>query len=76
MRLIPYSLPPLEPFEYVERGKFADPSFPNLLKKGVTVDDITPIMGAEVRGVQLSQLNDAGKDELALLVAQKRVLGV
>ena len=32
-------------------------------------------MGAEVEGVQLSQLSDKGKDELALFVAQKKVVG-
>ncbi|KAK3085190.1 hypothetical protein LTR53_020088, partial [Teratosphaeriaceae sp. CCFEE 6253] len=36
--------------------------------------DVTANIGAEVRGVQLSQLNKAGKDELALLVAQRKVV--
>lgn len=66
--------PPLEPFEHVEHGKDADPTFPNLLKEGTVLDDITASIGAEVRGVQLSQLDDKGKDELALLVAQKKVV--
>lgn len=65
---------PLEPFEHYEHGKDADPTFPNLLKEGTVIDDITASIGAEVKGVQLSQLNDAGKDELALLVAQKKVV--
>lgn len=65
---------PLKPFEHHDHGKDADPSFPNLLKPGVKIEDITSSIGAEVRGVQLSELNDAGKDELALLVAQKKVV--
>ncbi|KAK5131126.1 hypothetical protein LTR08_001274 [Meristemomyces frigidus] len=65
--------PPLEPFEAVEHGKDAHPSFPNLLADA-TLKDITANCGAEVRGIQLSKLNNAGKDELALLVAQKKVV--
>lgn len=65
--------PPLEPFEHYDHGKDADPSFPNLLS-GAKVADLTANIGAEVRGVQLSQLTNAGKDELALFVAQKKVV--
>jgi alpha-ketoglutarate-dependent taurine dioxygenase len=64
----------LEPFEHYEHGKDADPSFKNLLKAGSKLEDITASIGAEVTGVQLSQLDDKGKDELALLVAQKKVV--
>lgn len=66
--------PPLEPFQHKEHGKDADPSFPNLLKDDAKVADLTANIGAEVHGVQLSKLTDAGKDELALLVAQKKVI--
>ncbi|KAF2130740.1 TauD-domain-containing protein [Dothidotthia symphoricarpi CBS 119687] len=64
---------PLEPFEHYEHGKDADPAFPNLLKDA-KVADLTANIGAEVTGVQLSKLTDAGKDELALFVAQKKVV--
>jgi len=67
--------PPLEPFEHYEHGKDADPTFPHLLGEGAKVDDLTANIGAEVRGVQLSKLTDKGKDELALFVAQKKVVG-
>lgn len=67
--------PPLEPFEHYDHGKDADKSFPNLLKDA-KVDDLTANIGAEVRGVQLSKLDDAGKNELALFVAQKKVVGM
>jgi sulfonate dioxygenase len=66
--------PALQPFEHYEHGKDADPSFPNLLKEGSQIEDITASIGAEVSGIQLSQLDDKGKDELALLVAQKKVV--
>jgi sulfonate dioxygenase len=66
--------PPLEPFQHYEHGKDADPSFPDLITEGVTKTDLTPTIGSEVRGVQLSSLNDKGKDQLALLAAQRKVL--
>lgn len=70
----PTTYPPLELFEHYEHGKDADPTFPNLLKSA-KIDDLCANIGAEVKGVQLSKLNTAGKDELALLVAQKKVVG-
>lgn len=42
--------------------------------KGATVDELTGNTGAEVRGIQLSQLTNAGKDELALFVAKHKVV--
>jgi hypothetical protein len=64
----------LKPFEHYDHGKDADPALPNLLKDGKVVD-LTGSIGAEVTGVQLSALNEAGKNELALLVAKKKVVG-
>jgi sulfonate dioxygenase len=67
--------PPLTPFEHYDHGKDADPSFPDLLPQGkVQVDNLTPTIGSEVRGVQLSQLTKEGKDQLALFVAQRKVV--
>ncbi|EGS21234.1 putative alpha-ketoglutarate-dependent protein [Thermochaetoides thermophila DSM 1495] len=67
--------PPLEPFEHYEHGKDADPTYPNLLPKGqVTVTHLTPTIGSEVRGIQLSKLSNAGKDELARFVAERKVV--
>ncbi|KAK9458163.1 hypothetical protein V1511DRAFT_491909 [Dipodascopsis uninucleata] len=68
---------PLKPFEYIEPGSRADPALPNLLPKNqenVKVKSLTPKFGSEVRGVQLTQLSDAGKDELALFVAERGVV--
>jgi sulfonate dioxygenase len=67
--------PPLQPFEHTEHGKDADPSYPNLLPEGaVTVTNLTPTIGTEVRGIQLSTLTKAGKDELARFVAERKVV--
>ncbi|CAG9988836.1 unnamed protein product [Clonostachys byssicola] len=66
--------PALEPFEHYEHGKDADTSYRNLLPEGTTVNHLTPFTGTEVRGVQLSSLSDAGKDELARFVAERKVV--
>ena len=58
----------------VERALNADPAKPNLLKDGVRVRNITPAVGSEVTGLDLRQLTDAQKDELALLVAERGVV--
>jgi sulfonate dioxygenase len=67
--------PALEPFEHYEHGKDADTSYPNLLPEGaVSVTHLTPTIGTEVRGIQLSSLSAAGKDELARFVAERKVV--
>ena len=71
----PFRYGKLEPFTHLEHGKDADPTFPDLLTDGATVVDLTANIGAEVSGVQLHRLSDKGKDQLALFVAQKKVVG-
>ena len=62
-------------FEHQDPGLRADPSFPNLFpRKGEQIIRITPKLGSVVTGLQLSELNDNGKDELALLIAQRGVV--
>ncbi|GAA6040655.1 hypothetical protein JCM8097_008089 [Rhodosporidiobolus ruineniae] len=56
------------------RALQADPALPNLVRSGVERIDLTPSIGTELRGVQLSGLNDAGRDELALLLAERGVV--
>ncbi|CAM1502483.1 Fc.00g044670.m01.CDS01 [Cosmosporella sp. VM-42] len=60
-------------FEAEEPGIRADRSKASLLK-GATVANITPRIGTEVRGVQISNLSKEGLDELALLAAERGVL--
>lgn len=67
---------PLKFFKHVEPGKRADPAFPNLLPstRDYQLANVTPKLGSEISGIQLSQLDSNGKDELALLVAQRGVV--
>lgn len=66
---------PLQPFEHYEHGKDADPSFKNLFAGDAKVTDLTASTGTEVDGVQLTDLTEKGKDELALFVAKRKVVG-
>ncbi|CCC07209.1 hypothetical protein SMACR_08590 [Sordaria macrospora] len=66
--------PALEPFEHYEHGKDADTSYKNLLPEGTTVTHLTPTIGTEVKGIQLSALTSAGKDELARFIAERKVV--
>lgn len=69
--------PPTEPFEFIDRGLAADKEKPNLLKLNdlnVTVVNLTPRIGTEIKGLQLSQLSDVQKNELALLIAERGVV--
>lgn len=63
---------------FVDRGHFADPDFKSLFppsdKDSIKLKKISPKLGTEVRGVQLSQLSDQAKDDLALFVAQRGVV--
>ncbi|KAG6091968.1 hypothetical protein E4U30_006106 [Claviceps sp. LM220 group G6] len=65
---------PLEPFNYAERALAADSTFSELLTSGSKLRNLTATLGAEVSGVQLSALSDRGKDQLALLANEKKVL--
>lgn len=60
--------------EHTDRGLKADPAKPNLLGSGVTTNDLSPYIGTEVTGVQISQLNEDGLNELALYAAQRKLL--
>jgi sulfonate dioxygenase len=50
-----------------------DTSKPNLLQ-GATLQRIQPRIGSILKGVQISQLSNAAKDELALLIAERKVV--
>ncbi|KAF2872837.1 dioxygenase-like protein [Massariosphaeria phaeospora] len=69
--------PPTELFDFNDRGHNADPAKPNLLQKdnpSLKAAKLTPRVGTEISGVQLSQLSDVQKDELALLIAERGVV--
>ncbi len=40
----------------------------------MSVNNLTPTIGTEVSGIQLSKLSAAGKDELARFVAERKVV--
>ncbi|KAJ4368752.1 hypothetical protein N0V83_005834 [Neocucurbitaria cava] len=70
--------PPTELFDFEDRGHHADPAKPNLLPKttntGIKAIKLTPRIGTEITGLQLSQLSNVQKDELALLLAERGVV--
>ncbi|KAH7909124.1 hypothetical protein BJ138DRAFT_1156041 [Hygrophoropsis aurantiaca] len=66
--------PPTEIFEFFDRGTRADPAKPHLLGADTKVSHISPFIGTEITGVQISQLSEGGFDELALYAAERKVL--
>ncbi|KAJ7674006.1 hypothetical protein DFH06DRAFT_752632 [Mycena polygramma] len=66
--------PPTEIFEFTDAGTRADPAKPHLLTANTTIHDLSPYLGTEISGVQISQLSPEGLDELALYAAQRKVL--
>lgn len=63
--------PPVEEIKpSKDRAYFADPEKKSLLSAVTKLKHLTPYIGTELQGPQLSQLNDKQKDELALLVAE------
>ncbi|KAJ7854103.1 hypothetical protein B0H14DRAFT_2757343 [Mycena olivaceomarginata] len=65
---------PIEKFEHTDPGSRADPAKPHLLGPNTTTNDISPYLGTEIIGVQISQLSPEGLDELGLLAAERKVL--
>lgn len=59
---------------YEDRGKFADPEKKALFGAATEVINLTKSVGTEIVGLQLSDLNDKQKDELALLAAERIVV--
>lgn len=62
------------PFAGDEPGRRAIGSKVSELGTEAVLDNITPRIGTEIKGVQLSKLSKAGLDEVALLAAQRGVL--
>lgn len=52
----------------------ADPTKASLLNAATKVFDVTPNIGTELHGIQLSQLSEQQKNDLALLVAERGVV--
>ncbi|KAI0077089.1 alpha-ketoglutarate-dependent sulfonate dioxygenase [Panus rudis PR-1116 ss-1] len=66
-----------EPLDYIsvtDRGLNADPEKKALFSAAKKIRNLTPAIGAEIEGLDLRQLSDKQKDELALLVAERGVV--
>ncbi|KAL0954379.1 hypothetical protein HGRIS_003364 [Hohenbuehelia grisea] len=68
------SWPPLTEVEVTERGLSADKAKSALFGAATKVKHLTPAIGTELSGVDLRQLTDGQKDELALLVGERGVV--
>lgn len=64
----------LAPYEHVDVASRADPEKKTLFAAIPNRVDMTPHIGTEVRGLQLSKLNEKQKDELALYVAERGIV--
>ncbi|KAJ3737749.1 TauD-domain-containing protein [Lentinula guzmanii] len=66
---------PMPPFEFSDPALRAGASKATLLRElNAKLIDMTPRMGTIVEGLDLSALNNAAKDELALLVSERKVV--
>lgn len=53
-----------------DRAFFADSEKKSLFSQDVSIEELTPWIGTELKGIQLSKLTNQQKDDLALLVAE------
>ena len=60
--------------EHVDAGARADKSKSALFNAAKEVNDLTVHIGTEIVGLQLKDLTDQQKDELALLIAERSVV--
>ncbi|KAL7419274.1 hypothetical protein Q5752_006111 [Cryptotrichosporon argae] len=60
--------------DYVDPATRADPAKKALLSAATKVTDLTVNIGTEIEGLQLKDLTDQQRDELALLVAERSVV--
>ena len=76
--LLPYNTltaePPLAPYQHIDAASRADPEKKSLLSVIPKKREMTPNIGTEVWGVQLSELTDQQLDELALWTAERGVV--
>ncbi|GME77001.1 unnamed protein product [Ambrosiozyma monospora] len=63
-----------EDYPYIERGKNADPEKKALFGAAKEVIHLTKHIGTEIVGLQLADLTDQQRDELALLIAERVVV--
>ncbi|KAJ4351789.1 uncharacterized protein N0V89_007133 [Didymosphaeria variabile] len=66
--------PALTPVEYHDKGLLGDANFKNLLASATDVFDYNPKVGTEIHGVDLANLTDLQKNDLARLIATRGVV--
>ena len=66
--------PALKEVPYIEKGVFGDPNFKHLLSSATDVWDYTPKIGTEVSGIDLANITDAQKQDLARLISVRGVV--
>ena len=66
--------PALEEIPYADKGLLGDVNFKNLLSSATEVFDYNPKIGTEIRGVDLANLTDLQKNDLARLIATRGVV--
>jgi alpha-ketoglutarate-dependent taurine dioxygenase len=59
---------------YQDKGFEGDPHFRNLLSAATDVFDYNPKIGTEIHGIDLANLTDAQKNDLARLIATRGVV--
>jgi len=70
----PFKLPDLVEHDFLDRGINADPTESALLGAATNVVHLKPNIGSELIGIQLKDLSDTQKNELARLVAERGVV--
>jgi sulfonate dioxygenase len=60
--------------EFTDPGTCADPAKPHLLTRNTKTQHISPYLGTEISGIQISELAKEGLDELALFTAERKVI--
>ena len=66
--------PELKEILYHDKALNGDPDFRNLKAIASNIQDYVPKIGTEVSGVDLANLTDAQKDDIALLIATRGVV--
>ena len=70
----PFKLPNLVQHYFIDRGTNADLTKSTLLRAATDVLHLTPHLGSELIGIQLKDLSNSQKNELARLVAERGVV--
>jgi len=65
---------PIEDVPYSDKGLLGDPNFKHLLADATDIFDYGPRIGTEISGVQLKNLTDDQKNDLARLIAVRGVV--